>query len=312
MAIMGRPQRQPIEKLQAKAWMADAKAAAGVTSAYALNLAVMGAGGVSPKRFEKYQRGSLSPSAGTLRDTESKFPGTKNVYLIGPRHNGAYVPLWKAISGSIEEVWNVLEWFDEAFVRSRMFGFRQSHRIDFLLAQMVNAGDQVVLPAGPDLTNLLHEGMGAFCEPAAGYQYPDFVTAQTDVWLFKPPVDLGHSQIDTTLENPITKLWAKGQLTFDLRILAATIALWRLSHFLGEGWHEMDALICGLVSAPGIKFVFDGQGAEIGQMMAFDAPSPVRTILDPLDIADDFLELIAAIWKQSVKKYSEVVHTMLV
>lgn len=310
MAVMGRPKRGAVDVLKAKAWMEEAKRSAGVATAYALNQKVFGKKGEDLRYFESYQRGTRSPGAGMLRDIEKKYPGTSAVYVTGPTWKGKHVPIWNALDGSIEDVWEVLEWFDPAYARSRLFGFNQQHRIDYLLSQMVNAEHPLQLESGPVISDLRNEGMGVLTVPEGGLTPEQLKMFETAVWIYRAPVDQKSAMVDVKLENSVTRSWALGELRFDLRLLAATVSLWRLSHFLGEGWREMDYLLRGLILAPGIRFTRHASGKIINQLPDMNQSSAVGEVLKPLKIEAEFVSLIDSIWRRNASKYAAVVHSM--
>ena len=245
-----------------------------------------------------------------LRDVNNRIEGSRDVYLIGPIHEGKYVPLWKAIGGSIEEAWEVLEWFEPAYARSRLFGFTQNHRVEYLLSQMSTEERKIKLESGPVLSNLRDKGMGVLSLPSGGLTPEDTVLHETQVWIYRRPVDPKSDMIDMKLSHPVTEMEAKGSLVFDLRILAATVALWRLSHFTGELWREMDDLMRGLILSPGKKFLHDVDGNEIGSIPSQRELSAIGRVLQPYQIKEDFIKMVDEIWKSSAEKYAAVIHSL--
>lgn len=311
MATMGRPKRGLIDVLKAKAWIAETKRLLGVETAYALNKAIHGEDGADLRYFERIQRGTHSPGAGLLRNVEKKVPGSRDVYLIGPVHQGQYVHLWKALGGSIEEAWAVLEQFEPVYARSRLFGFTQQHRVHYLLSQMTTDGEPIELEKGPLMSDLKDRGMGVLELPDGKLRPEDQVLFDTHVWVYRPPVDQKSDMIDVQLQHPVTRLEAEGRLVFDLRILAATVALWRLSHFTGECWREMDHLMRGLILSPGLRFTRDPQGNVIGTTPDMHQLSALGRVLQPLKIEEEFVKMIDHIWQQSARKYAAVIHTLV-
>ena len=311
METRGRKKRTLLDTMRAMAWFAGIKATTGLPTAYQIAEAFLGPAEEEKRNFDKYQRGVMSPGETTLVLVEKKWPGTRYIYDDEPTLPTGYFPIWKALSGTMDELWDVvLTGFDPAFEKSRLFGFNQKHRIRRLLSHMLLPGDDLILDAGPLIADLDHEGMGAGEESDTGYCQSDFVLNETEIFIFKPPIDTRESRINLKRDNPIANRYADGRLNVDINSLAATVAIWRLSHFLGEGWREMDTVIRGLTLAPGIKVQRDANGAVVGQILSTSQPSAIDRVLGPYGIEDDFLVLLDEIWRKSVYKYSAVVHSI--
>lgn len=310
METRGRKQRTLLDSMRAKAWFAGVKAVSGLPTAYQIAEAFLD-GEDERRNFDRYQRGAMSPNERTLHMVEKKWPGTSCTFDAEPGLPSGYFPLWKALSGTMEELWDiVLADFDPAFERSRLFGFNQSHRIQRLLSHMLLQGDKIDLPPGPVIEDLNHEGMGAFEVPEAGHTPADFLQEETGIWVFKSPVDIRQKQIDLKGDNPVAARWAEGRLNVDVNSLAATVAIWRLSHFFGEGWYEMDTVIRGLALAPGIKIQRDAAGVAVGQLLSRSEASAIDAVLGPYGIEGDFLVMLDEIWRKSVHKYTAVLHSI--
>lgn len=311
METRGRKKRTLLDTMRARAWFAGVKATTALPTAYQIAEAFLGHADEEKRNFDKYQRGVMSPSETTLTLVERKWPGTRRVYDDEPTLPTGYFPVWKALSGTMEELWDiVLSEFDPAFEKSRLFGFNQKHRIQRVLSHMLLPGDKLDLNTGPLIADLNHEGMGAFEEPDAGYTSEDFVLEETGIWIFKSPIDTRENRIDLKGDNPVATRWAEGRLKIDVNSLAATVAIWRLSHFLGEGWREMDTVIRGLTLAPGITVQRDATGVAIGQMFTTSQPSAIDAVLGPYGIESDFLIILDEIWRKSVHKYAAVLHSI--
>lgn len=311
METRGRKKRTLLDGMRAMAWFAGIKATTGLPTAYQIADAFLGPAEEEKRNFDKYQRGVMSPSETTLVLVEKKWPGTRRVYDDEPTLPTGYFPLWKALSGTMEDLWDtVLAGFDPAFEKSRLFGFNQRHRIQRLLSHMLFPDDKLDLDAGPLMKDLDHEGMGAFEKPVTGYTAEDLVGDETEIWIFRSPIDIRGNRFDLKGDNPIATRWADGRLKVDVNSLAATVAIWRLSHFLGEGWREMDTVIRGLTLLPGIAVQRDATGAIIGQLPTTSQPSAIDAVLGPYGIEGDFLVLLDEIWQKSVHKYTAVVHSI--
>lgn len=311
METRGRKKRTLLDAMRARAWFAGIKAVSGLPTAYQIAEAFLNPEAEEKRNFDKYQRGVMSPSERTLAMVENKWPGTSWIFDAEPELPTGYFPIWKALSGTMEDLWDiVLAGFDPAFEKSRLFGFNQKHRIQRLLSHMLLPGDKLDLNAGPLIADLNHEGMGAFEEPDAGYSPEDFVLDETGIWIFKSPIDTRENRIDLKGDNLVATRWAEGRLKINVNSLAATVAIWRLSHFLGEGWREMDTVIRGLTLAPGINVQRDATGVAIGQMLTTSQPSAIDVVLGPYGIEGDFLVILDEIWRKSVHKYTAVLHSI--
>lgn len=311
METRGRKKRTLLDAMRAKAWFAGVKEASGLSTAYQVADAFLDEGETEKRNFDKYQRGEMSPSETTLRLVEAKWKGTRKIYDDRPQASGEFFPLWLALSGTMEDLWDVvLTGFDPAFERSRLFGFSQKHRTKRLLSHLLPPGDTIELEPCPTIPDLDHEGMGANVEPAGGYQPDAFIAHDTSVWVFKPPVNIRESRIDTKRDNPIATRFADGKLKLDINSLAATIAIWRLSHFLGECWYEMDTVIRGLTLAPGLTDMRDNAGNVVSQRVTTTELSGIGLVLQPYGIDTEFLMLLEKTWRRSIDKYSAVLHSI--
>lgn len=311
METRGRKKRTLLDAMRAKAWFAGIKAVSGLPTAYQIAEAFLDSEEEEKRNFDKYQRGAMSPGERTLAMVENKWPGTSKIFDAAPDLPTGYFPIWKALSGTMEELWDiVLAGFDPAFERSRLFGFNQHHRIQRLLSHMLAPGDKILLQPGPLISDLNHEGMGSFEEPENGYTPADFIRKETGIWIFKSPIDTRQSHIDYKGDNPVATRWDEGRLKIDVNSLAATVAIWRLSHFFGEGWYEMDTVIRGLTLAPGVLVQRDAAGVVVGKLPATNQPSAIDSVLGPYGIEGDFLVLLDEIWQKSVHKYLAVVHSI--
>lgn len=276
---------------------------------YELRHLVMGRQAPDIRNIERIARGTYSPGTVLLRNVEKIIPGPKAVFENGPLENGKHVPLWQALSGPIDEMWSVLAWFSPAFERSRLFGYTQTHRVDYLIQHLTNK--QLTfddLQHGIPLTGLHDLGMGVLELPEG--DLPDLYVENREhvIDLFKPPVD--HNMDDVHLAHPIAKLTAKNAIKPTLGGLAAAVALWRIAHFLGEGWREMDDLMRGLMLTPRLKIQFDLNGIEVGKIPTSRLKSYAGEVLRPLGIEGDFMDVIRTMWESSEKKYKAVVHTL--
>ena len=82
------------------------------------------------KSFYKYSIGTAITSEGTMKHVDSRlkkefkgFDTLKNYYNVGPLNdNNQHIPLWDAVSGSMEKTWEVLVRFDPPIELDRMRG----------------------------------------------------------------------------------------------------------------------------------------------------------------------------------------------
>ena len=309
MVSRGRPKREAVDALRAKAWVAECMRLTGSKSIYALRQRALGSQADDVRYFERIARGTYSPGIVLQRNVDKVIPGSRDVYLIGPMEEGRYVPLWQALTGPIDAMWDVLNWYSVAYQRSRLFGYLQQQRVDYLMRRLTQGRlTSANLKHGRPMKNLLDQGMGALDLPDGPVSWKHHKMLEHWVDIYRPPVD--ENMEDWKLEHPIVKLMVDGAITPTLGNLAASVALWRLSHFLGEYWREMDDLMRGLMLAPRRKLQRDAAGAVIGTIPDSSAGSYASFVLGPLQIEDDFMQLIKTIWERSARDYAAVVHTL--
>ena len=305
----GRPKRAGVDTLRAKAWVAECMRLTGSKSLYALRQMALGKQADDVRYFERIARGTYSPGATLQRIVEQAIPGSKDVFVTGPMEAGRAVPLWQALSGPIDEMWDVLGWYSPAFQRSRLFGYLQQQRVDFLVQRLTDGQLTCAdLRHGRPMTDLLDQGMGVLDVPDGPLPAAYYQMLAHWVELYRPPVD--DNMEDWKHEHPMVKLMLEGAITPTLGGLAATVALWRLSHFLGEHWREMDDLLRGLMLAPRRRLQRDASGSVVGTIPDSSAGSYASVVLGPLQIEEDFMKLVRTIWQGSARSYAAVVHTL--
>lgn len=295
--------------LRAKAWVAECMRLTGSKSIYALRQRALGSQADDVRYFERIARGTYSPGSVLQRNVDKVIPGSRDVYLIGPMEEGQYVPLWQALTGPIEKMWDVLNWYSPAYQRSRLFGYLQQQRVDYLMQSLTNGQlTSADLQHGRPMKDLLDQGMGVLVAPDGPLppQYHEMLEHWVDI--YRPPVD--DDMEDWKGQHPVVKLMLEGAITPTLGGLAASVALWRLSHFLGEYWREMDDLMRGLMLAPRRKVQRDANGALVGTIPDSSAGSYASVVLGPLQIEEEFMQLIRTIWEKSARDYAAVVHTL--
>lgn len=282
MSRTGRPKRGPIEAIRTKAWFAYVKERAGVSSAYAVAEIFKAK---KDKHFEKYQRGTISPNDYSLKIVDGMWPGTRDVYEIGPLDGGINVPLWKALAGSIEEVWQVLVWLDPEIELLRFNGSPYFERIKRLMGQL-----------SPFV-------------PIKVVLEPSFLAMNNHVAKL---CSQDMSIEDFALEGISLEGISRKYIQLDLRLLTAVIAMWRYSMFVGDGWREMDYIVHGLSLNGGefdrVEFREDGSRRLMPipsnpSPSLLLSPSPVRVILDPFGIADEVLDYLDRIKAENAMKF---------
>ena len=207
--MRGRPKRTPLDKIKAKAWFAAIKRCSGATSAYSVGNLF---NAVVDKRFDKYVRGVMSPNAKTLKDVYKKFPCTRAVYEIGPDSQNGNAPLWIALAGSMEKVWEILVRFDPELEKMRQAGAPIATRVQRIKYAVVPR--DTVLPGG-----------------YAVDRYPmDYIAWSKGLEL-----------------NILARLYEEGAFTVSMDQLVAVIAMWRLTMFIGDSTMEMSYLMAGLM-----------------------------------------------------------------
>lgn len=188
----GRPQRSPLEPMRAKAWMAGVMSASGATSAY--QVAKLFNAGLA-KRFEKYARGTVSPTITTLNLVEQKFPNTRRVYDEGPANR---VPLWKAMDGPVEAAWECLVLYDPEFESMRQVGASHEAKVRIFMEKLklgpVEADllawqknfEANVLPRQIDQSTSIQQGIGLdeFAALIALWRVSMFIGIETAFMLY--------------------------------------------------------------------------------------------------------------------------------
>lgn len=105
--VGGRPKTPVIDKIAAKAWFYALMNASGSTNAY--EVAKQYDASLDSKRFEKYARGEVCPTAGTLDAVDRKLDKDFGVKVRTVFDNGPEgVPLWDAMSGNFELLWDII------------------------------------------------------------------------------------------------------------------------------------------------------------------------------------------------------------
>jgi hypothetical protein len=155
-----------VDALRAKAWVAECMRLTSSTSIYALRQLALGSQADDVRYFERIARGTYSPGSVLQRNVEKVIPGSRDAYLIGPMENGQRVPLWQALNGPIEQMWDVLGWYSVAYRRSRLFGYLQQQRVNFLVQSLTQGRlTSADLKHGRPMKDLLDQGMGVLDLP---------------------------------------------------------------------------------------------------------------------------------------------------
>jgi hypothetical protein len=206
--------------MRAKAWMAGVMKASGATTAY--QVAKLFDVGLE-KRFEKYARGTVSPTITTLNLVEKRFPNTRRVYDEGPANR---VPLWKAMDGPVEAAWECLVRYDPEFERMRQAGASHEARVRLLMEK---------LKLGP-------------------------VKADLIAWQKGLEANVLPRQIDQSTGI---------QQGIGLDELAALIALWRVSLFIGIETVFTLYLLDGVCRSVVTPRLLDPWGIELDEFVDF-------------------------------------------
>lgn len=175
------------------------------------------------KRFEKYARGTVSPTITTLKLVEKTFPNTRSVYDEGPANR---VPLWKAMDGPVEAAWECLVRFDPEFERMRQAGASHEARVRLFMEK---------LKLGPVKADLIawQKGLEANVLPCR-------ICQSTEI-----------------------------QKAIGLDELAALIALWRVSLFIGIETHFVLYLLEGVCRSVVTLKLLKPWGIELGEFLDF-------------------------------------------
>lgn len=244
----GRPRRTPLatalDRIRTKAWFSALKSVSGAKTSY--EIAKM-FGVTLEKRFEKYARNAVAPNCTTRVLVGRRFPGTQEIFDIGPVSVKGPVPLWKALGGSVEEISDLLITYYPQFEVMRFMGTPHETRVKRLRQSIV-----------PDATRL-PDGTKAS-------EYPhDFTAASNGI---EP--------------NVIAMLYRENQITVSLEQLTATIAMWRMSMFIGDSTLPMSYLRSGITG---------------------DA---LNDLLGTYGIADDVRNYIRLLEQADIQKYSHL------
>lgn len=103
----GRPKIPMIDRIATQAWFNALRNASNSENAY--QVAKQYDESLESKRFEKYSRGEVRPTAGTLKAVDDKLSrdfGIKVQMVFDDGPEG--VPLWDAIAGDFEVLWDII------------------------------------------------------------------------------------------------------------------------------------------------------------------------------------------------------------
>ncbi len=140
-AIKGRPKTPMIDRIATQAWFNALMNASESKNAY--EVARQYDSSLKSKRFEKYARGTVRPTAGTLAAVDRKLyedfgVKVRKVFDDGPEG----VPLWDAMSGNIELLWDVIHKENPALKTMRVTHEQKVQAfIDSLLTEPANEHD---------------------------------------------------------------------------------------------------------------------------------------------------------------------------
>lgn len=154
---VGRPKIPMIDKIATQAWFNALMNASESKNAY--EVAKQYDSSLYSKRFEKYARGAVRPTAGTLAAVDEKLHkdfGVKvrRVFDDGPEG----VPLWDAMSGNFELLWDIIYKENPSLKTLRVTHEQKVHEfIDSLLISPdneSNVGDKVTNGTQPTSSNI--------------------------------------------------------------------------------------------------------------------------------------------------------------
>jgi len=127
------------------------------------------------------------------------FDTLKNYYIVGPLNdNNQHIPLWDAVSGSMEKTWEVLVRFDPPIELDRM----------------------------------------------RGAPFIDRVFAITNNYF---PLGIPDNFVERNNGNHVAIAYLEGKFDFDLELMTATIAAWRLANFIGDSQSVFNYIMIGLL-----------------------------------------------------------------
>ena len=265
----GRPARKYVDNMAAVAWITDLKRQAGNISAYAVGRKVYP--GVDAPRFDKYDKGEVSPRDSVLTDTEKAFPGSRLIFDNGPEG----VELWDAIDGDYEKLWSII---DPAFQDMKKYRqMRSSHRsraeaiINSIIAWKDGNAFQMISErkASKGDVNEIH----CVYMLEKERHYPP-ATAQL------PRIDSG--MLFTYSSRKIINF----RIDFRISDLAALIAMWRLSMLVVDCADEMDYVLSGLM-IKAIPDLLEPYG--VGEMVVSRLKQKRAAYLSLLEIRNDLM-----------------------
>lgn len=142
--MAGRPLRSKMEEMRTRLWLAQMMRVAGVAN---LNQFAELLGEVDTKKlFYRYAKGTRGVSEGNLalidhwvREKNRRHEDGRSFYLTGPasQHDWlAFAPLWDALDGPIEKVWEVLVTYDPAVAILKRLGSSFESRCTYLLYRL--------------------------------------------------------------------------------------------------------------------------------------------------------------------------------
>lgn len=158
------------------------------------------------KNFYKYRIGTAITSEGTIKYVDARlkkefkdFDTLKNFCNVGPLNDvNQHVPLWDAISGSMEKTWEVLVRFDPPIELDRMRG-------------------------APFISR---------------------VFAITNNYF---PLGIPDNFVEVNKPNQVGLAYLEGKFDFNLELMTATIAAWRLANFIGDSQRIFNYIMIGLL-----------------------------------------------------------------
>ena len=141
--ITGRPPIPKIDKIAATAWFYELKRLTKATSASEVAKKVNE--DPESKRFNKYERGEVTPSYTTLKNIDThlfsiyRIPAVRGVFDDGPEG----VRLWDALAGNCENLWDIIDAECPAISLLRVARNRHESRVDAFINSAFNGNPKI-------------------------------------------------------------------------------------------------------------------------------------------------------------------------
>lgn len=142
--MAGRPKRSPIDTMKTRLWLAEMLRVTGMENLNQLGDLLDGVD--IKKMLYRYANGENSVSKKMLAEIDERVrqrgcrhQGSESFFLIGPgspTETVKFAPLWDALDGSMEDVWNVMLAYDPDLAVQKFLGVPFNLRCAYLVVQV--------------------------------------------------------------------------------------------------------------------------------------------------------------------------------